>query len=49
MFPSFMVQHIIWDSSDHSPILVHASKNVRKADKGLSWEVVTVAAFSIQD
>ena len=33
------MQHIIWDSFYHLPILVHASKDVSKADRGVPWDV----------
>lgn len=38
IFPSFTVNNIVWDSSDHMPILIKACKFVRDADVAVSWD-----------
>ena len=38
LFTSFSVHHIVWDSSDHLPILVKASKDMGGAAKDVPWD-----------
>lgn len=38
LFASFSVENIVWDSSDHLPILVRACKHVGHVDRSLPWD-----------
>lgn len=38
LFPSFMVQNVVGDSSDHLHIIVRACKEVRGMDRGVPWD-----------
>lgn len=38
LLPCFSVENVTWDSSDHMPIVVRASKLMRFVDKEVSWD-----------
>lgn len=38
LFPSFRVRNMVWDSSDHKPIVVKACKYISYVDRAVPWD-----------